>query len=100
MLVVAGTLSLDPAKRELAIAAMRELMVETRKEPGCISYSFLADLENPGDFRVFEEWKSQQDLDAHIKTPHMARFQKAVPTLGFRGMKLQRYEVSSVGPLR
>ena len=100
MLVIAGTMSLDPAKRDLAIAAMRELMTDTRKEPGCISYTFTADLEDAGTFRVFEEWKSQQDIDTHIKTPHMARFGKLVPTLGFRGMKLQRYEVSSVGPLR
>lgn len=100
MLVIAGTLSLDPAKREQAIAAARELMAETRKEPGCISYTFSEDLENAGSFRIFEEWKSQQDLELHFKAPHMARFQQAVPSLGIRGMKVQRYEVSSVGPVR
>jgi quinol monooxygenase YgiN len=100
MLVIAGTISLDPAKREQAIAAARELMAETRKEPGCISYSFSADLEDAGCFRIFEEWKSQQDLELHFKAPRMARFQQAVPGLGIRGMKVQRYEVSGVGPVR
>jgi quinol monooxygenase YgiN len=100
MLVIAGTLSLDPGKRDQAIAAARELMQETRKEPGCISYTFSADLEDAGCFRIFEEWKSQQDLEAHFKAPHMARFQKLVPNLGIRGMKVQRYEVSGVGPVR
>jgi quinol monooxygenase YgiN len=100
MIVIAGTLSLDPAKREPAIAAARALMEATRKEPGCVAYVFSEELDEAGTFRIFEEWKSQQDLDAHIKAPHMKAFQQVVPTLGVRGMKLQKYEIASVGPLR
>jgi quinol monooxygenase YgiN len=65
-----------------------------------VAYVFSEDLDEAGVYRIFEEWKSQADLDAHVKSPHMGAFQKVVPTLGIRGMKLQRYEVSSVGPLR
>ena len=42
----------------------------------------------------------QQALDAHFASPHMAAFQAAVGGLGVKRMALQRYEVSSVGPLR
>ncbi len=99
MLVIAGTISLDPAKRDEAIAAAVAMMEETRKEPGCISYTFSADLTSAGDFRIFEEWESQEALDAHFKAPHMAKFQGQMGGFGIRGMKVQRYEVSSVGPL-
>ncbi|MGH0030117.1 MAG: putative quinol monooxygenase [Myxococcota bacterium] len=99
MLVIAGTISIDPAKREEAIQAAIEMMEETRKEPGCISYTFSADLSEPGDFRIFEEWESQQALDAHFEAPHMAKFQGQMGGFGVRGMKVQRYEVASVGPL-
>jgi quinol monooxygenase YgiN len=100
VIVIAGHFVLDPAKREAAIAAAREMQAETRKEAGCISYTFTADLEQPGGFRVFEEWESEAALRAHFQAPHMAKFQQAVGGLGVREMKVQRYEVSKVGPVR
>jgi quinol monooxygenase YgiN len=100
MIVIAGHFVLDPAKRDAAIAAAREMQAETRKERGCISYTFTADLEQPGGFRIFEEWESEAALYAHFGAPHMAKFQQAVGGLGVREMKVQRYEVSKVGPVR
>jgi quinol monooxygenase YgiN len=99
MLVIAGAVSIDPADREAAVEAAKEMMRETRKEDGCISYIFSEDLEEPGGFRIFEEWESQEALDRHFEAPHMARFQAEVGKLGVRGMKVQRYEIAKVGPL-
>lgn len=100
MLVVAGHVVLDPARREEAIAAARAMMAETRKEPGCRVYVFAADLEDPARFRIFEEWESDEALEAHFATPHMARFREALGGLGVRELQVQRYEIASVGPLR
>ena len=100
MIVIAGHVALDPKQREKAEAAAREMMGETRKEDGCISYTFSADLEEAGRFRIFEEWQTDEALRAHFASPHMARFQQAVGGLGVREMKVQRYEVSKVGPIR
>jgi quinol monooxygenase YgiN len=100
MIVIAGHVLLDPAKRDPAITAAREMMVETRKEMGCISYTFSADLDEPGRFQIFEEWEDDGALAAHFKSPHMAQFQQAVGGLGVREMKVQRYEVDKVGPIR
>ncbi len=99
MLVIAGTIQIDPSKVSEATPASLEVMEATRAESGCISYSFSADLGKPGLIHVFEEWQSQDDLDAHFKTPHMAKFQQAMAGFGIQGMKVQRYEVSSVKPL-
>jgi quinol monooxygenase YgiN len=99
MIVVAGTISIDPAKRDVAIAAIRDLMAETRKEKGCVAYVMSGDFEDAGCIRLFEEWESQEAIDAHVKAPHMAKFQAQIPNLGFRGMKLERYEATSKGPL-
>ena len=100
MLVIAGHIRLDPSKREAAIAAAKVLMQATRKEEGCAAYVFSADFEDEGIFRIFEQLESQEALDAHFEAPHMADFQKAVPGFGIKEMSVQRYEVSSVGPLR
>lgn len=99
MILIAGTISIDPAKRDVAIAAMRDLMAETRKEKGCVSYVMSGDFDDTGCIRLFEEWESQDALGAHMKAPHMAKFQSQIPNLGFRGMKAERYEIASKGPL-
>jgi quinol monooxygenase YgiN len=99
-LVISVTVQIDPAKREEAFAAAIEVMRATRAEPGCIAYTFSADLEDPSKVHVFERWASQDALTAHFKAPHMAAFQKKLGGLGVRGMQAERYEIASVGPLR
>ena len=99
MLVIAGHIRIDPAKREAAVAAADDVMEATRREKGCLAYTFSADLHDEGLIHLFEEWDSQDALDAHFKTPHMATFQAAIPGLGVKEMKIRRYEVSSAGPL-
>ena len=100
MLVIAGTILIDPTKREAAIAAAKEMMAATRQEPGCRAYTFSLDLEDPGRVHLFEHWDSLTALEAHFQTSHMARFNAAVAGLGVRDVALQKYEVSAAVPLR
>jgi len=100
MVVIAGTITLDPAKRAAAVSAATDMMDATRKEPGCHSYTMSGDLADPGRFHIFEEWDSQAALEAHFATPHTASFQAAVGGLGIREMRVQKYEIRSVGPIR
>lgn len=100
VLVIAGRIRIDPERRADAAAAAIGMQTATRAEPGCISYTFSADLAEPGLFHIFEEWESPEALATHFQAPHMASFQKAIGGLGVREMKVQRYEVASVGPLR
>jgi quinol monooxygenase YgiN len=99
MLVIAGRIQIDAANRDAAIAAAVEVMEATHREEGCISYTFSADLSDDGLFHIFEEWDSQDALDAHFKTPHMATFQGKFGGLGVKDMKIRRYEIASAGPL-
>ena len=99
MIVIAGTIRIDTAKESEAIAASVEMMKETHKEAGCISYVFSRDLTEAGAFRIFEEWESQEALDLHFAAPHMAAFQKAMGGFGVKEMVVKKYEVSSVAPL-
>jgi quinol monooxygenase YgiN len=97
MLVIAGTIRIDPAKRDEASAAAIEIMKETHKEEGNLAYSFSADLSDPGLIYIFEKWQDQEALDFHFKTPHMAAFQKAAGGLGVKEMNLEKFEIASVG---
>jgi quinol monooxygenase YgiN len=100
MLVIAGTITIDPAQHERAVAAAVEMMRETQKEPGCVRYVFSADLAERGKFQLFEEWASPEALQAHFRAPHMATFQKAIGQLGVRELAIERYEVSAKGAMR
>lgn len=100
MLVIGGPIEIDPANRERAVAAANAMMEATRKEAGCIAYTFSADLSEPGRFHIFEVWEGAEALREHFESAHMARFQQEAGEFGIRGMNVQRYEVSSVGPVR
>ena len=100
MLVVAGTIHLDPAKKEEATAAAIEMMKATHTEPGNIEYAFTWDLVEEGMVRVIEQWEDQAALDAHFEAPHMAAFMAKMGGLGITSMDVKKYEISSVGPVR
>ena len=100
MIVVAGRIQVDPKKRESASTALIEMMQATRKEPACISYTFSHEIDDPSGLRIFEEWESAEALQVHFGTPHMTAFQAKFPDYGVVDVKVQRYEVSSVGPVR
>lgn len=63
-----------PAAADRAGAAMRQLVEPTLAEPGCITYEFYRDLEDPSLFLCFEHWESREAMDAHGTTPHVAAF--------------------------
>lgn len=99
MIVIAGSIVIDPAKVAHAKEQVAVLMAETRKEGGCVSYEFFAALDDPGRFHVFEEWESQEANDAHSASAHLAAFYATIPELGVKSAELFRYEATSKAPL-
>ncbi|AZU62705.1 putative quinol monooxygenase [Neobacillus mesonae] len=55
------------------IMLARELVAETRKEKGCISYALHEDINDPTIFTMLEEWENEQALEQHNQTAHMVR---------------------------
>jgi quinol monooxygenase YgiN len=66
MIIVAGSIEVDPAERARFLASRLEVMQRSRAEEGCLEYSFCADPLEAGRVVLFERWASQQSLDAHI----------------------------------
>ena len=59
----------DKVKGELL-----NLISPTRKESGCLNYDLHQSQEDKGLFLFYENWTSRQDLDDHLKTPHLQAF--------------------------
>lgn len=94
MIVITGTITIDPAKMPEALDAIAELVPATLAEEGCLSYGFFTSPTDPGALRVVEEWADQAALDAHFAAPHMATFMGAMGGFGVTGTELWRYDVA------
>ena len=100
MLVVAGTITFDPAHQDRMAEAAQVVVAATRREPGCISYEFFSDLSTSGRFHLFEEWEDEASLLAHFETEHLAAFYEVMQASGLKTRDITRYHVSSHGPNR
>ena len=100
MLIVVAEVGIEEGSVDGVRDALRTMETETLKESGCDTYAFSIDVSDPTTMRIIERWESEEALAAHFKAPHMAAFQAKVPEFGVKDMKVQKYEVSSVGPVR
>ena len=96
MLVVIATVPGKPDKRAEIAAALGTCAVSSRTDPGCQSYAFYSDVENPDSYASIETWDSQAELDAHMQTPHVAALLAAIGDLVAGAPVITTYEVSEV----
>jgi quinol monooxygenase YgiN len=94
-LIVAGTFRVPPENMEPLRPHMREVAEATRLEDGCVVYSYGEDVGDPGLIRVFEVWRDQACLDAHLASAHMAHWQKVRAGFGLHDRRLAAYEVAA-----
>lgn len=99
MLIVAGTISIDPADIDKLRAAAAIMMTATHEESGCVEYVFSVSVSEPGDVQIFEVWESAADLENHFTLPHMATFRATLAEITITGRNLHRYEVASYEPM-
>lgn len=78
---------------------MAEMMAETQKEEGCVSYDFSNDFSDPTVIHLFEEWESQVHLEAHFVAPHMGIFRGKLGELGDFERNLFKYTADGKEPL-
>ena len=99
MIVIQGTIVINPAKREVAIEAANTMRAATIVEDGCLAYRFGFTTDDPNVLMVAEQWESEEKLMAHAKSPHMAAFGAAIGDVIGGPADVLRFEVSSSGPL-
>ena len=79
MIVVVGRVSTDPAKRARLLEVAHEVAAASREEDGCNSYRVFEDTEQPNEFVFVEEWDTEEALQQHFRTSHIAEFMQAIP---------------------
>lgn len=99
MIIVAGTVRVNPAKLDEARGIMERMIAASRAEDGCIDYSYSVDVLDPGLVRVWEVWRDRETLQRHFQMPHLAEWRAAWPTFGITDRKLAIYDVSGTTAL-
>jgi len=92
--VVIGEFRFPAERLAEAASAMARVITASRAEPGCIGYSYAADVLDPGLMRVSEHWTTRAALDAHFAAPHMDTWRREREELGMTGRKVRVYAVS------
>ncbi len=99
MILIAGTVDVDPAKRDAALAAGEPHMAATRAQAGCIDYVWSADPLVEGRIYVYERWKDQESLEAHFAGPHYLAMRDTIGQHGLRGVDVSKYRIDLSEPV-
>lgn len=76
---VIAKMTIKEEMAEAFVSGASELVAETRREPGCISYQLFRDVNMKKEFTFIEEWATPESLQSHMKSKH---FQEIMPRLG------------------
>lgn len=99
MIIVAGTVDLDPEHREPALRAAAALFEATRAQPGCLAYVWSADPAEAGRVHVYERWADADALAAHLAGPCYRDMLAALTRHGLRGADVAKYHVDRSGAI-
>jgi quinol monooxygenase YgiN len=94
MIVINVEITVEPGAADKARDAVTSMEHATRQEAGCLRYAFSVDISDPGMIRVTERWESMEAIQTHMKSPHMADFQKAIMTLQPKGLDIKAWEIA------
>ncbi|WP_430500119.1 putative quinol monooxygenase [Micromonospora trifolii] len=64
MLIIAGSLQVEPAAREAYLSGCEEVISRARAAAGCLDFLLAADPLEPGRIHVYERWESAEQLAA------------------------------------
>ena len=92
MIVVTGEFRFTQGRDDDVRAAMIDMMNDTAKEAGCLHYRFYRDVENPGVYRVYEEWESDAHLADHAASAHMQVYRGRLKEIGVVSRKVKKME--------
>jgi quinol monooxygenase YgiN len=82
----------SPGKSEQLGKAIRELIAQTRKEPGCAVIELHQSSEDPNTWMVYERWRGKEALDSHMKQPYVATFLTQFASLSSGPADVRPYE--------
>jgi quinol monooxygenase YgiN len=98
MILVLGTIRIPAAELDEALPAMTDMIEASRREDGCIAYSYSLDVLDNGLIHVVERWRDRKSLEAHFLAAHLQEWRQQFSRLGITDRNLRLFEVDQGTP--
>lgn len=99
MIIISGTVDVDPSRRGAALEAAEVHMKATRELEGCLDYVWSADPLTPGRIYVYERWASRENLEVHFASPPFTNMRDTIAAHGITGLDVAKHRVSLSEPV-
>jgi len=72
--------------------ALESLVGPTRAETGCVDFDLYQATDDKTSFMFYENWRSRDDLNAHMQASHIKAFGQKAPDLLAEAIKATFWE--------
>ncbi len=93
MIVGTGEVFVQIPHRRAAERAMLAAQAATRRQRGCLAFSFAEIIDDPGHFVIVQRWSDQESLEAHYRSDSFASYEAAIEGLLLRDSELELHVV-------
>lgn len=100
MIIIAGTIDVDPERRDACVNAAGPVQKATRDdEPGCLAYCFAIDPVVAGRIQVYELWADQASLAAHFEHENYRQMRVTLGSFGIIRADNKKYRIDKSEPV-
>ncbi len=99
MIIISGTVDIDPDQMDDAMAAAKPLIEGALTQEGCMDYDWCPDPLTPGRIRVFERWTTEDALANHFKNHWYLDMRTALGQFDTRGADVLKYRIDLAEPV-
>jgi quinol monooxygenase YgiN len=82
-----------PGQTQALGAALSALVAPTRAEAECLNYNLHQSIDDADLWFVYENWRSAEGSEAHMRAPHAQAFLKSAPDLIADDIDLRRFSM-------
>ena len=75
--LVTAIVKAKPGRQEVVESLLRNLLVPTHAEPGCLLYALHRSQEDTDTFVFIEKWQSEEHLKKHMYSRHVRQALRA-----------------------
>jgi quinol monooxygenase YgiN len=81
------------------LALLEEVEEASRGDDGCVNYGYYRGITDDSEFIAVEEWRDMDALEAHLRTPHVARLVAALPAHSAAPPEIATHVIADTVPL-
>lgn len=89
MYAILITLRALPGRGDDLLQKSLTTIAPSRAEPGCVHFDLLRSTEHPDEIVFYEAYRTREDFDAHLASPHVRLWQaEALPLIDRTSLRM------------